>query len=185
MRWKQIANQRLSGRRTTRLAHPDADAGQQIREIAPGDSRRRSHQAPARHTDRNQPRTAPAVRQTSKGQPDRGVHQREHCVDESHLCIAELKFEPDRLGQRACDLTIKEVHQIDAKQHGERIARVSGLIRHVTSGSLDDAAGRPIVVLGAARGRVAATYLRAWGVTSARLKITNRSHTRFVQVLSQ
>ena len=60
------------------------------------------------------------------GKPDDGVQQREHGAEQTERGVAEAPFPPDPLTHAADDLAVEEVHEVDGKQHDERVSRSRG-----------------------------------------------------------
>lgn len=68
----------------------------------------------------------------SKGHADRCIHQREHRGDQAQLCIVQPELHANGLAQRAGNLPIEEVHQVDAEQDCQREPRILLLFGHET-----------------------------------------------------
>ncbi len=59
--------------------------------------------------------------EAAERKPDDGVEQREHRAEQAERRVAQSPLPPDSLADAADDLAIEEVHQVDRKQHDQRV----------------------------------------------------------------
>ena len=120
----QVADERLAGRCAAGLADADAHAREQVRPVADCEPRRGGQHAPEGHADRDHAGALPRVAQTPERHAGHGVDEREGRVDPGRRGVVHAELDPDRLEQRAGDLPVEEIHEVDAEQHRQRKTRV-------------------------------------------------------------
>jgi hypothetical protein len=126
----QVADERLAGGGATGLANADAHAREQVGPVTDCEPRACGQHTPERHADRDHTSTLPRVAEATERHAGHGVDEREGGVDPRRRCIVHAELDADRLEQRAGDLPVEEIHQVDAEQHRQRESRVFLLVRH-------------------------------------------------------
>jgi hypothetical protein len=123
---EQVADQRRRGRRAGGFTHADAQARHDHLREVPREAGDGGEQAP--HEDAPAQDQAPvlAVGQSSERHAHERVEQRERGAEQAQRGVAQRPFLAHVLADRAQDLAVEEVHQVDEEQHGERVARARG-----------------------------------------------------------
>src|SRR5262249_13701377 len=125
-RGKQVADERVGGRRAGGFADADAEPhGEQLPVVA-GEARRRRQEAPDEEAGAEDALTGELIAQAAEGHADGGVEQGERGAQRADRRVAQPPLPADRLADRAEDRAIEEVDQIDGEEHRERVVGTVG-----------------------------------------------------------
>ena len=113
LRRKQVADPAGGGRSARSFAHRDSEPRSQQHGIVDGPRRSAGERAPKRDAASEQFFSAASIGEASQWQADDSVEQCEDGGDPAELRVREMKFATDRFRQRAGNMAIVEINDVD------------------------------------------------------------------------